>query len=245
MSSHVQDRYEPAIRPARMQFATSPALVFLAGPAVDAKFLELFLINFSSLGVALTDPVEDWIKRAAQRCEQVGQPELARALHAHSKAEAGHQLMMIEDTHKLAAKWNAHRKPHLDANRLLARPAPPGGRMYQKLHEDTIAGDTPFAQIAIEYEIEQLPVQFGPPLLEKCRGLLGEAALANLSFLQEHIVLDVGHTKFNEQHLDRLLQRNPEFLPALVSAGAAALEAYATFLHDCVEITRRQVAEFA
>ena len=62
--------------------------------------------------------------------------------------------MMIKDTHTLVAWWNAHRPPVLHAERLLARVTTVGGRMYQKVHEDNIVGDTPFAQIAIEFEIE-------------------------------------------------------------------------------------------
>jgi hypothetical protein len=151
--------------------------------------------------------------------------------------------MMVEDTHLLVAGWNARRTPPLDAGQLLDRPLTPGGRMYHQVHEDNIAGSTPYAQIAIEFEIEMLPVQFGPRLLERCGAVLGASTLGGLKFLNEHITLDVAHTQFNRAHLERLLQKKPEFLPSLVRAGAAALEAYATFLDDCTQLPLAQILE--
>jgi hypothetical protein len=175
----------------------------------------------------------------------MGLTELGRALRTHARHEAGHHHMMIEDTRKLVARWNAHRTPLLDADHLLAQPPTAGVLQYQKLHEDTIAGDTPYAQIAIEYEIEMLSVRFGPAMIERCSKDLGPSILEGLSFLQEHVALDVGHTKFNEQQLEQVLQKNPEFLMPLVRAGAAALDAYAAFLADCLQLAKAQALEAA
>jgi hypothetical protein len=239
----LQETYEPILRAARARFAQCHAAGVLADPQLDATFLTLFLIHFNSLGVALTRPVENWLVRSSRSCADIGLAELAKALLGHSKAEAGHDQMMVRDTHALVAHWNTTRSPALDAEALLRRPPTPGGRNYQQLHEETIAGPAPFAQIAIEYEIEMLPVQFGPLLLEQCRRVLGPDILKSLSFLDEHIALDVGHTRFNALHLEKLLQWHPEFLGPLVNAGEAALEAYQTFLADCVQVTRDHLAE--
>ena len=51
----------------------------------------------------------------------------------------------------------------LDAEKLLNQTLTPGVLHYCKVHEENIAGDTPFAQIAIEYEIETLPLRYGEP----------------------------------------------------------------------------------
>jgi hypothetical protein len=67
----------------------------------------------------MTEPVERWIRRAAERCVTVGFSELARALKGHAQAEAGHHLMMIADVRSLAARWNACRKHSVDAGELL------------------------------------------------------------------------------------------------------------------------------
>jgi hypothetical protein len=228
----VNELYEPLILPARQRFARTRALGVIVNS--EPLFLELFLIQFSSLGVALTTPVEDWLVRAGQCCDDAGLPDIGRALRSHSRQEAGHHLMMIEDTHALVAHWNARHSPTLDADELLAREPSPGGRLYQELHEDNIAGETPYAQVAIEYEIELLPVQFGPVLLKKCAATLGSSIVERLSFLREHITLDVAHTRFNEQLLEKLLETDPGYLTPLVHAGERALDAYAAFLNDCV-----------
>jgi hypothetical protein len=57
-----------------------------------------------------------------------------------------------------------------------------------------------------------------------------------MSFVTEHIDLDIGHTHFNAQQLSKLIDLLPEGLPSLVAAGEAALDAYAQFLTDCVEL---------
>lgn len=238
MATLVSSAYEPAMGPARERFATNPASSALA--SASPEFLEMFLIQFCSLGVGQTRPVENWLLRSGKRCEEVGLPELGRALRGHAKAEAGHDQMMIDDTHALVTRWNASRTPHLDAEELLNRPPTPGGLAYQRLHEDTIRSDAPYAQIAIEYEIELLPVRFGQMFLDQCQGALGVEILGALSFLREHIVLDVAHSRFNEQQLEKLLQMNPAYLDPLVRAGTAALDAYAVFLTDCVQIARTQ-----
>jgi hypothetical protein len=232
--NHLLDRYEAGVECARKRFAEESGIGILLDPDIDPLLLEQFFIHFCSRGVTLTEPVEDWLIRSGKRCDEVGFVELGRALRSHAKAESGHHFMMIRDTHALAARWNARRTPPLDAERLLSRPPTPGGQMYQKLHEDTIASNTPFAQIAIEYEIEMLPVKYGPQLIEQCKRVLGADVLACLSFIDEHIALDVGHTQFNTRQLARVLDDHPECVEPFVRAGSQVLRAYATFMHDCL-----------
>lgn len=226
--------YEVGVERARARFAEESGIATLLAPDIDPLLLEQFFIHFCSRGVALTEPVEGWLIRSGQRCEEVGFAELGRALRSHAKAEAGHHLMMIRDTHALAARWNARRSPLIDAERLLRRPPTPGGQMYQKLHEDTIASQTPFAQIALEYEMEMLPVRYGPQLIEQCKRVLGADILGCLSFIDEHITLDVGHTQFNTRQLERVLDDHPECVEPFVRAGSQVLRAYATFMRDCL-----------
>ena len=130
----------------------------------------------------------------------------------------------------LAARWNARRKPSVDACKLLNQAPTPGVLRYCKVHEDNIAGDTPYAQIAIEYEVEMLPMRYGELLLTRCVEMLGAEILPCLSFVTEHIYLDVGHTNFNARGIAKLIDLDPSSIPALVSAGTAALDAYAQFL---------------
>lgn len=235
---HTMDQYASGMHAARARFAADPALAMLLHGEMEPATLERFLIQFSALGVGMTEPVVSWIRRAGKRCEAVGLAELGRALRSHAEHEAGHHLMMVRDTHSLVDWWNVRRTPRLDADRLLAQPATPGVLRYRAVHEENIAGSVPFAQVAIQYEIERLPVEYGPPLIEQWVRILGPAILERLSFLQEHIRLDVGHTRYNEKHLARLLRDHPEYLPALVEAGGSILDAYAAFLSDCLRLAR-------
>jgi hypothetical protein len=141
---------------------------------------------------------------------------------------------MLADARILVERWNRALKPELDVDALLRLSPTDGVVAYTKLHESLISGPTPYGQLAIEYEIEMLSVSYGPRLIERCRELLGEGIVEGLSFLSDHVALDAGHTNFNRIQLGLLLEDHPGFLPGLVTAGSAALNAYATFLGDCL-----------
>ena len=49
----------------------------------------------------------------------------------------------------------------------MARPATPAMRRYIELHESVIASPAPWAQVAIEYEVEGLSLRLLPPLFEQ------------------------------------------------------------------------------
>lgn len=237
--------YDRQLDPVRQRFASESALAQVMTDDVDPALLEAFLIHFCALGVGMTEPVEAWIRRAGERSEAVGAVELGRALQKHARHEAGHHEMMISDTRKLVERWNQRRKQRLDADSLLATHAPPGVQRYQRLHEDVIAGPTPYAQVAIEYEIEALSERHGAPLLAHCAKILGKETIHGLSFLEEHVAVDVGHTKFNARQLDGFLKERPDGLEPLVTAGTAALDTYAAFLGDCLRFAQQTVAEGA
>jgi len=230
--------YEAALGEARESFASRSGLAAILADGVEQDILELFLIHFSAFGVGMTEPVDGWIRRAGERCTSIGLKDLGRALVMHADHEAGHHLMMIEDTKRLVQGWNERHSLQLDATELLGRAPTPGVRGYSELHEQTISGDAPFGQLAIEYEIERLSVVYGPALLGRCVQRLGKDVLAGLSFIEEHVAVDAGHTKFNAAQLDRLLEMRPEFLEPLVTTGSAALSAYAAFLQDCAAAAR-------
>ena len=227
--------YNQLLAPARERFETSPGLNAIRSTN-DPRFLEAFLLYFCAIGAQMTEPVEGWIRRSAQRCAALGLRELAEALTRHARAEAGHHLMMIADLRSLAAHWNLRHTPPVDADELLRLTTTYGASRYCLVHEENIGGNTPYAQIAIEYEIEQLPLRYGGLFVTRCLEIFGPEILPSLSFVTEHIDLDIGHTRFNAQQLSKLIDRIPDSLPALVGAGSAALDAYAQFLTDCVEL---------
>lgn len=236
------EEYEALLAPARQRFDEHPSIAALFRDRLEPDTLEAFLIYFSALGVGVTQPVDGWIRRAGQRCGELGLSQLGKALEAHAHQEAGHHLLMQADANRLVDRWNAIRQPSLSAAALLALGPTKGVIAYRSLHEDVIAGPAPYGQLAIEFEIEMLSLAYGPRLIERCTVLLGPGILEALSFLSDHVALDVGHTHFNRLQLSSLLNENPSFLSNLVSAGSAALDAYAMFLDDCLGLGRRKLS---
>ena len=135
VASVARDRYERYLEPARVKFAGSRALSSILAPGIDPVLLEVFLIYCASLGVAMTEPVVDWIRKAGEGCEQFGLRELGRALRRHSNQEAGHDLMLIKDTRALVHRWNARHSFALNADFMIGQRMSEGVRAYRKLHE--------------------------------------------------------------------------------------------------------------
>jgi hypothetical protein len=232
------ERYNELLAPARQRFEASAGLNALRS-MTDPRLLQSFLLYFCAIGSQMTEPVEGWLRRAADQCAAIGFEKLAEGLRKHAKAESGHHLMMIADLRALATHWNAHYTPAVVDEDLLRQTPGTGAMRYRLVHEDNIVGDTPYAQIAIEYEIEQLPLIYGEPLIARCLEVFGAEIMPKLSFVTAHVELDIGHTKFNARELAKLIDQAPESLLALVIAGSAALDAYSQFLTDCVELAER------
>jgi hypothetical protein len=143
--------------------------------------------------------------------------------------------MMIADTRALIDIW---RGAPLDAEEVLARPWPPGVQAYRQMHEDLIESTAPYGQIAVEYEIEYLSVTHGASLITNRLNILGdraEAIASRLSFLREHVALDVAHTQFNRRQMEQFVDSHPDTVPTLVEAGRRALDTYGHYLGDCME----------
>jgi Iron-containing redox enzyme len=230
----LSELYEARIRLDRRAAASHPSLGTLLDPAIDPILMERFLIEYCAWGVQITEPVEGWIRRAGERCVAIGLDAVGKGLIAHARHEAGHHLLFIHDTRALVQRWNASRPGALDAEALMARPPTPAMIAYINLHERNIESDTPFAQIAIEYEVEALSVSALPALLQQFARVLGADVLEGLSFLTSHAELDVGHTSQNRRLLNALLEARPDALDTLVEAGSGALSAYVDFLGECV-----------
>jgi hypothetical protein len=229
--------YEHLVQAARVRFALSSGVQAIQASR-DPAFLEAFLFYFSVLGSKMTEPVEGWLYRAAERCATLGLADLARALHVHARAEAGHHLMMIADARSLSDRRHVRGLPEVDVEQLLAQLTSEGVLRYIRVHEENISGETPYAQAAIEYEVEMLPLRFGNAFVGHCLAVLGQEIAPCLSFVTEHIILDASHTDFNARLIARLLNTKPGSLPSLVNAGSAVLDAYGEFIEDCVKLAR-------
>lgn len=228
--------YEQHVTNARNRFANCSWVTHYVNQPIAPDLLERFLIHFCALGYQMTRPVEGWIRRAGEQCIAVGIHSFGNALVKHAKHESGHEELMRKDAYALVDRRARSGRSRLDAEALLALGPTPGIERYVKLHEDVIASDAPCRQIAIEYEIERLSVEYGAKFVERCVEALGPEVRTCLSFLEDHVTLDVGHTHFNRRQLDRLLDSHPAFLDGLVVAGSAALDAYPMFLDDCARL---------
>jgi hypothetical protein len=239
------DRYEQGVAAARRRFHDDPAVRLVQDPGIGAPHLEAFFIYFCALGVAMTEPVESWIRRAGEACVRAGFGKLGRALQGHARSEAGHHLLMIADLERLCDRRAAAGRVAPKSGDMLALQWPESTQRYRQMHEDVIAGPHPYAQIAIENEIEMLSVDIGPRLLDNARNLLGDDILDDLSFLTDHVTLDIGHTKFNRRQMAAFLDTQAEHgrvdgaLDALVAAGSEVLDAYRAFVSDCVSMSSR------
>lgn len=229
--------YERALTPAREAHDARRSVRTTTDAATAPEVLLAFWIRHCAFGVAMTEPVEGWIRRAGEAVARAGDAQLGRALAAHASAEADHHLLMLADLDRLVARWNAApgREP-VRARDLLAAPPPEPVQRYRDLHEDVIAGPAPHAQLAVENEIELLSVRIGPPLVATVEAVLGPEVVAELSFLTDHVELDVGHAHFNRRQLGRLLDARPDLLDPLVAGGTAALAAYGDFLDACLDL---------
>ncbi|CAM3278598.1 iron-containing redox enzyme family protein [Corallococcus sp. ZKHCc1 1396] len=238
----VDTQYLPHVSDVRHVLASGPHVTTLLDEKVDPALLEGFLIQLCALGVYMTEPVDGWIRRAGEACTKVaGLEEVGRQLISHAKHEAGHHLMMVEDTKSLVAGWNKRRMPKLDAEQLLAQAPTPAMQEYRQIHEETINSAMPGAQVAIEYEIENLSVVFAPRLIEQCKRVLGDDVMNSLTFIKEHVELDVGHTALNEVMLNKLLGQKPEHADTIGKTGARALDIYLRFYGDCMEKAKRML----
>jgi hypothetical protein len=235
-STSEMQHYEQAVASARERFGRNRFVREVVEGRLTPNTHERFLMWFSALGVQMTRPVDSWILRAGERCCQLELVELGEALIRHARHEAGHDALFRNDARALAARWNGREPDRVDIERLLAHAPTSGVSRYVELHERTIAGPEPYAQLAIEYEIEQLSVTWGPRFVAACARVLGEDLKRCLTFLEDHVRLDVGHTEFNRRQLTDVLDAHPDFVDAMVATGSEALDAYSGYLDDCLDL---------
>jgi Iron-containing redox enzyme len=240
--SIIDELYMPHVREARTRMEADPAFCALRDPGIDPILLERYLIAFNASGVAVTEPVDGWIRRAGERCCALGFEQIGRSLIVHSHHEAGHHLMMIKDTHSLVECWNEQHSPKLDAERLLAAPPLPATQDYIKLHEETIVGDRPYGQVAIEFEIERMSTAVFGPIIENWMRVLRPDVMRRLSFINEHVEIDVAHTQLNQKILTRLLEAHPDAGEYLGATGTRALDIYRTFTGEILAVASAALA---
>lgn len=235
----LQAHYLPHVLAARERMHSDPRLRALLDGGLDERELLAFLLQFSALGFRMVEGVERWIRRAGRACARLGRRELGERICADAEGEAGHEQLMLDDFEALTALWR-HRYPEarVPLEELRTQPSPAAIERYAELHEWTIASPRPWAQLAIEFEIETMSTVVGPPLVRRCHAALGEDVTRGLSFVRTHVELDVDHSRDGAETIEALLRAEPELGPPMARVGAEALHSYLDFLGECVELGR-------
>lgn len=234
-----QNEYQKRCELARQEFAQRPVVKEIFAEEVEPKLLELFMIHWSALSAGLTEPIPVYLERAGERCKNMGFQTMAEFFYEHEEEEDGHDNWAIEDVEKLVKSWNQENSDFpLDAKKLLDNKMSPAVKRYHKLHEGAIEGDSPWAELAIDVEIELFSATYGPILVQKWVNCMGEDSLSNISFLHKHVLADVGHSETNFEVVDTFITQHPESIDNLVETGTKALNCYADFLEDAMNYAK-------
>jgi hypothetical protein len=238
----LKKQYEPHTLLARSRLDSDSSLRRLLDPHIKPALLERFLIEWMSRAAYMTEPVDGWIRRTGQRCIEQGMEKLGNQLITHAKSETGHHVMTIDDARSLVQHWNTRRSPLLNIEELLSQTPTESMKEYRRLHDETIEGPNPVGQIAIEREIGFLAVYFGPRLMQQVETVLGKEVADKMTFLNEHVAVDVGHTLLNEKMLEEAITRSPEKGRIYAETGARAMTTYIRFLGECLHIAEDLLA---
>lgn len=235
--------YQVRMQAVRERFAQRDDVKALFDAPLEPTVLNLFMIHWSAMSAALTTPIPEYLATAGVRCEALGLTKLGEFFKEHTEEEDGHHEWAAADTHKLVNLWNAgHPALQLSAEDLLVSNLTPSVWRYHQLHKDVVAGDAPWAELAIDVEIELITTQYGPPLMHACAQALCEEGRKSISFLAEHVNFDFGHTDTNFQVVAELIEDKPEFTDHLVAIGEQALTAYGDFLGEALHLARQSHA---
>ncbi len=233
--------YNRLVHSARVRFSASPGIRVYMGE-MEKKRLHAFLIVWSHFSVKMTGPVEGWISRAGERAIELGFESIGKKLKHHANQEADHDVMLVEDLKVLLARWNETYPEKITMEALNSLRLPENTNAYVDIHEDTIASQHPYGQVAIEYEIERISVQYGPQMVENVINTLGEEFNAGIEFLSHHVLLDQGHTKFNKALIEECFASGGD-VKVLAETGAQALRIYGDFLTECAVASQQLISK--
>jgi hypothetical protein len=233
--SLVKELYEPYVLSARARISTDPVMRRLVDPAIAPEVLERFFIQYHALGVYMTEPLEGWNRRAGHRSLLLSLDTIGKSLLAHAKQASGLSQAMAEDVRELVRRWNLTHRPLLHAERLLSQYPTDTMRAYRQLVEETLTGELPPAQIAIEFELSRLTQMLGPHLLANVGRVLGREVLEGLSSLKEQSQPDAARSLNQARMMEELVRTMPENARMLAELAAEAIELNLRFTEDCLE----------
>ncbi|MFV8749139.1 hypothetical protein ACNOYE_01165 [Nannocystaceae bacterium ST9] len=226
------DELHRRLAPARCRLVGRDAVQALIDPDADPALVHGFMVQFAALSVQLQEPAEQFLVAASQRCEELGERGLARALLRLAADAIDHYRLFADDARVLALQWNARQQPELDLTGLLIQPNTPAMRRIFALHGQMILGDEPWTELALVCEIEALIAAVAPLLVLHAERCLGSGIRAGMrSVVGLAIAGDRGRARAT---MAMLLADHPGRLPAIVRASERMLDHYGEFLDDCM-----------
>ena len=151
--------------------------------------------------------------------------EQVRSFLKHATSEIGHDQLALDDLQRMGA----------DVSRIRFTRPLPATRALNSFVSYQINYDNPIGYLGYLYFLEYLPTQRGQFYGQKLSeiGIPQEA----MTFLAEHVSVDVAHNKLMERYLDALV-RNESDLSAVLYTLRGTAELYGTMVSAAVERAR-------
>ena len=148
--------------------------------------------------------------------------QLIKMFVGHARSEIGHDHMALEDLKVLGGDASAI----ATENPLPATTALTAFAFFQIQHRNAIG------YLGYIYFLEYMPTQHGATYAEAL--LKANVPKESLSFLQEHIAVDVGHNQMMQRYLDQLLHSQAD-VDAVIYAMRVTGELYAHMLWSAIQ----------
>ncbi|MGV9878624.1 iron-containing redox enzyme family protein [Streptomyces sp. NPDC003006] len=236
------DQYEARAEAGRKGFAEHPAVRELGSPRIDVTLFAQWHYRYCLHGVHVTQDMQRVIEAAGTRSRAAGHASVGEGLIKHARGETGHDRLMVHDARSMVPLLADKGGTVLDTEGILAdAPALASAARYNALFERLSGGEDPVCTVAALYEMEQLSAGFAIELVANCKRAMGDDP-SRFTFLDEHVVVDVGHIALDRRMLERALTDRPHLLDAMVEAGIEVLASYAEFVGECLELARADLA---
>lgn len=234
------DAYQNCMVEARVAFANRINKLI---KKANAENLGFFLVYYASLGAVIHESMEKILKKASKRCQKMDYTDLANALDAQARLESDQCNEMKSDTKAWVDWWNQKQGLNLLAKDYLRHPTMPSMQAYLDLHEDIIKHQSPFAELAVGYEIQRTQMVHSFSLIKLAIFKLGMAALRKLRFVQRAAKFNMNRP-LNKQMLMTFLATQPAALSVMTEKSAAALSAYGDFIEDCFKLAENEAKKY-
>ena len=220
--------YEHQLVDARVKFAN---LISKLTAKTQSQNLAFFLVNQCALGTTMMTDNESCTQQAGLRCQQLGYPNIGETLINQAKHQAKHLQLITKDFHALINWLNQKYKLNINADKYLKKlTITPSVKKYCALNEVNAHNETPYCQMAINYEVERLSTVHGFTLVNLCILKLGPSALKQLSLIRHLTKHNPKQSQSSKHQMQQLLDKCPQALTKLVATANATLQAYAEFI---------------